>query len=139
MLIAWFALPLLADSPRKDGDDRQALQGTWKVVSLVNDGKEVPADKIRGARLTFEGDRYTLKGGEEGFRGTFKLDASQKPRRIDTTFLAEDDREKGKAWGIYELDGKRLRITWSQESGNRPREFASKPESGTRSMVLERE
>jgi uncharacterized protein (TIGR03067 family) len=139
ILIVSAALSPAGDAPKGDKGDREKLQGTWKVVSLVNDGQEVPPEKIEEARLTFEGDRYSLKGGEEGYRGTFKLDSGQSPRQITTTFLADDGKEKGKALGIYELDGKRLRICWRHEGEERPKQFASRPGSGIRLMVLERE
>jgi uncharacterized protein (TIGR03067 family) len=138
MLVAFATLTLALDA-EEGKDDQKNLQGTWKVKSLVNDGKEVPADKIKNARLTFDGNRYTLRGGEEDFRGTFKLDPEKKPKHIDTVFLAEDEKERGRAQGIYELDGKRLRICWSQGNDARPKEFASKSDTGTRLMVMEKE
>lgn len=138
ILIASVAPLLTADVPGEDKSDRDRLQGTWKVVALVDDGKEVPATDIKGARLTFDGARFTFKGGKEDFRGTFKADARSKGGHIDTTFIAEDDKEKGKAQGIYELDGKRLRIAW-HDGGTRPKEFASKAGSGIRLIVLERQ
>ena len=122
-----------------DKEDRQQLQGTWKVVSMISDGKSAAADKIKTARLTFDGDRYSLKGGDEDFRGTFKLDASKNPKQIDTTFVGEDNKEKGKARGIYELDGKRLRVSWAHDKGTRPTNFSARSGTEERVMILERE
>ena len=140
MSTLWILLPsfaLAADAPKDAGDDRERLQGTWKVVSMVNDGKEVPADKIRSARLTFEGDRFSMKGADEDFRGRFRLIPGKTPRQIDTVFVDADNKELGAARGVYELDGKRLRVSWKHE-GDRPTELASKPGSGARLMVLEK-
>jgi uncharacterized protein (TIGR03067 family) len=139
ILIAGGVLSPVADDPKGDKNDLVRLQGTWKVVSMIDDGKEAPPEKIKGARLIFESDRYALRGGEESFRGSFRIEPGKKPGQIDTTFVNEDGKETGRARGIYELDGKKLRVAWRHKGEGRPAELASKPGSGVRLMVLERE
>ena len=131
------SLALAADASKEEKGDQDRLQGTWKVVSMVTDGKEVPAEKIKEARLTIAGNRYMLKGTAEDFRGAFKINENKTPKQIDTTFLGEDNKERGTALGIYELQGRKLKISWRQEKGERPTELVSKPDSGVRSMVLD--
>ena len=140
-LVALLAAGLLtaADAPpRKGKDDRDRLQGTWNVVSLVQNGKAVPREAIKGATLIFEGDHYGLKGGKEEYRGSFKLNQRANPKQIDTTFVDVDDREKGRAQGIYKLEGDRLTICWREGGKGRPKAFTSEPDSGTRLIVVER-
>ena len=118
--------------------DLEALQGTWSVVTLENDGTPLPPEAIKGSTFVVKGDRYTLKGGADTFRGMLRLDPSKKPKALDATFVDDDGKDKGKAQGIYELAGDRLRICW-REGDRRPAEFASKPGSGARLIVLKRQ
>jgi uncharacterized protein (TIGR03067 family) len=123
--------------PEDTKEDLKRLQGTWKVVGLTNDGKKAPPDKLEGAELIVIGNAYVLKG-EDTFRGKLKLDATQKPKFIDATFIDEQGQEKGKAAGIYQQDGDELRICWREKGDQRPNEFASKPGSNIRLIVLKR-
>jgi len=136
-LILTVVLLLAADDRNADKGDRSRLQGSWEVVSLITEGKGVPPRSIKGAQLIFKGDHYEMKGGEEEFRGTFKLDESKTPRHIDTTYVDTENKEKGRALGIYELKGNRLRIAWTQNK-ERPTTFTSKPGSGVRVILVKR-
>ena len=132
-------LCLAADAPQEAAkNDLESLQGTWSVVTLENDGTPSPPESVKGSTFVVKGDRYTLKGGQDTFRGTLKLDPTKKPKALDATFVDDDGKDKGKAQGIYELDGDRLRICW-REGDKRPAEFASKPGSGARLIVLKRQ
>jgi uncharacterized protein (TIGR03067 family) len=106
---------------------------------MESDGKPAPPDATKGASLIFEGNRYALKGGQEEFRGTFTLDPAMKPKAIDTTFVEEDGKERGKALGIYKLEGNRLTICWRQGGRERPTEFRTDPGSGLRMIVVQRD
>jgi uncharacterized protein (TIGR03067 family) len=129
-----------ADPPKSDAapSDKDRLQGTWSAVSMENNGKPAPPEAIKGAKLVFTGDQYTLKG-EESYQGTFTLDPTRKPKTIDTTFVEVEGGKKGTALGIYELEGDRLKICWRHGGKERPTEFATKPNSGLRLMVLKRD
>src|SRR5262249_48646106 len=80
--LALLALPLIAAEPRGAGKgDRERLQGTWYVVSMVEDGKKVPKESLKKMQLIFEGTHYALKGGKEEYRGKFTLTQDTSPRR----------------------------------------------------------
>jgi len=120
--------------------DRDAIQGTWRMVSREAGGRS--RDDESG-RLVFKGDRFQImKDGEMKIEETFKIDAAAKPRRIDMYVeKANDDThtEKKTSLGIYELNGDDLR--WcADEPGheNRPTEFSGQPE-GHMLVVLKRE
>jgi hypothetical protein len=64
-------LLLAADGPKKDAtkQDKEKLQGTWKVVSVEVGGKAT--DDGKGDTWTFKGDEVITKdsGGAEVPRG----------------------------------------------------------------------
>jgi uncharacterized protein (TIGR03067 family) len=69
---------------------------------------------------------------------TFELDPTQKPKTID---LVDVDVEKKRLIrGIYFLEGDTLTVCYREaEKGERPTEFATKPDSGFVLFVLKRE
>src|SRR5262245_35307270 len=95
LIVVALGLLLGADAPKKDAvpNDRDRLQGAWTVLSLIDNGKTVPPEKVKGALLTFKDDHYKLEGADEGFSGTFKLDPAQKPKTVDSTFVDEAGKE----------------------------------------------
>jgi uncharacterized protein (TIGR03067 family) len=129
------ASSLFAAAQEQDSD-KERLQGVWQAVSIVNDGEKAPADAVKGSQMIIKGNQFTFKG-EEAYRGAFTVDASKSPKWITTAFIDTDNKEGGKALGIYELQGDQLKIAWRQK-GERPKDFASAAESGVRSMVLKR-
>jgi uncharacterized protein (TIGR03067 family) len=137
LIVLTVCVPPSAGVAPPTGDEAR-LQGTWKVVSLESDGQPAPAEATKGAELIFEGNHYALKGGTEQFRGTFRLDATRTPRAIDATFTEPDGKEKGKAVGIYKLEGDRLTICWHQDGKERPATFRTARDSNLRLIVAER-
>ncbi len=144
----WFTVLILApaiaaDSPTgtNDKDDRQALQGTWKVKLAERDGQKNQLLK----RVVVAKDQITLvaevsvKVGEteqllvEESLHSFKLDASKKPKTIAFTAVGEQ------ALGIYELDKDKLSICYAPRGKDRPTQFTTKAGSGHTLMVLERQ
>src|SRR5205823_1272074 len=105
-------------------------------VAMEENGKPAPPEAVEGAALSFQGDRYTLRGGEESYDGTFKLDPGKTPRAIDTTYVEKEGGKKGKAVGIYKLEGNRLTICWRHGGRERPTEFATRAGSESRLIVV---
>jgi uncharacterized protein (TIGR03067 family) len=130
-------LPAGDSPPEAAKKDLDQLQGTWVVTSLETDGKPASAEEVKGSSFTVKDAQYTLKG-KESYRGTLTLDPARKPKAIDATFVDDQGKEKGKAVGIYELEGGRLKICWSDKGGERPSAFVSRAGSGTRLMVFEK-
>ena len=126
---------LTADDPKAA---LEKLNGTWKAESLETDGKAAEADEVKAYELTIKEGRYTMKNGDETFRGMLTLDPAATPPTIEATYLDEQENERGRTKGIYRLDGGKLTICWSHE-GERPREFVTRPDSGHRLMVFRRE
>jgi uncharacterized protein (TIGR03067 family) len=130
---------LLAAAPDPKDDarkDQEALQGTWKVVSVEQGGKA--QDRAKESSVVIEKDTLSVKGGDYVIvQGTFKLDPTKKPRTIDLTVTkGHREEDKGKqAHGIYELDKGTLKWCTAEPGDEaRPKEFASK--EGTKHMCI---
>jgi uncharacterized protein (TIGR03067 family) len=131
--------PARSEKPKKDAvqQEYEAFKGTWKFASFEMEGQDVLAQSLK-ARLVLDGDRFTLKQGDMVYGGTFKVDVTSTPKRIDATFTKGPD--KGKTMlGIYELKGDTYKVCFDVNGKNRPSEFASTPGSGHVLQVLKRE
>jgi uncharacterized protein (TIGR03067 family) len=119
------------------GDDRAKLQGAWKVTELDENGKPKPSAAGKNLLMVFEGDVFRMKGAGEEYDGTFKLDTTKTPRRIDTVVTGVKGKGK-RTQGIYELKGDTLKIVWTEGKAPRPTSFSDKFGAGVRGIVLQR-
>src|ERR1051325_4266317 len=84
LTLALFAVPLTMASA---GDtavkkDLKALEGKWKVVALVEDGKELP--KVPAITISFRANGTAVAQTPEGeTQATWKIDPSKKPKTLD--------------------------------------------------------
>jgi uncharacterized protein (TIGR03067 family) len=118
-------------------EELEKLTGTWRAVSVTEDGKEMPADKLKEVYLIVKGKNYTYARGTNIIKGTHKLDPSKKPRTIDAVRTSGDD--KGKTLkGIYELKDDSFKVCFAAPGKDRPRGFSAKEGSGNRLIVLKR-
>ncbi|HJZ57712.1 MAG TPA: TIGR03067 domain-containing protein [Gemmataceae bacterium] len=98
-------------------------QGTYTFVKHNADGKPTPEDELKGMTITFEGDKWVIKKGDEVISaGTHKLDPSKKPAEVDTKVT--EGKNKGQTeLGIYEMTGDDLKGCFAKEGSPRPKEF----------------
>jgi uncharacterized protein (TIGR03067 family) len=111
------------------GGAKTELEGTWELVAIEADGKELKAPK--DAQMVTTGNKFVLKTGDKVvIVGTFKVDASTKPKTIDVTYTEGPD--KGKSFkGIYEVDGDTSRFCRPLNPEDaRPTEFKTKAGGG---------
>jgi uncharacterized protein (TIGR03067 family) len=129
------ALLLAADSPKADDkkEDKDLIQGTWVLVSGERGGKPLPDEIVKGAKMTFAGDKITIKTKDREIKGTFKLDPSKKPKAMDVKLDGNDGQ------GIYSLEGDTLKIAHGADRDPRPTEFATKENTNLVLLVLKRE
>ena len=119
----------LADDKADLAKEVRKFQGTWTFESSVAGGEELPADQLRMLVLIFEGDKHTVKNGDEVIQvGTQKLDPSKSPKTIDVT-LTEGLNKGTVMLGIYEIDGDTLKVCFDSQGKKRPTEFKSAPGS----------
>ena len=131
VLVLLVVLPIAADKPKDAAKkDLERLQGTWVMAELEVEGKVVPEEKLKGTTLTIKGDKYIVTVKGRVHETTFKLDAGQKPKAIDTYFPAGTDAPK-LSKGIYEVDGATFKLCRHQAPGkDRPVQFGSWPNTG---------
>ena len=110
------------------------FQGTWTFESVEAGGKKLPADQFKGITVTFEGDKYVVKRGDEVVEAaTQKLDPSKSPKTLDAKVT--DGPNKGAViLGIYEISGDTLKVCFDPEGKKRPTEF--KGVSGSQTLVV---
>ncbi len=120
---------LLAGTSAWGGDatkkDREKLQGTWAVKSIVAAGKEIPT---KGEKMVIAGDKMTMKGGPKGDEyGTYTINAGKTPKQITMT-EKKDGKDGDVMQGIYTLEGDTLKLAFSTKGpgGARPTSFNDK-------------
>src|ERR1044071_4104477 len=60
------------------------FQGAWIFESVEMGGKELPGDGFKEMTVTFEGDKVTVKKGDEVIQAARqKLDPSKSPKTLD--------------------------------------------------------
>jgi uncharacterized protein (TIGR03067 family) len=124
---------------QEGGAKKSKLEGTWKVTSVMEKGKEKgPEDHT----MIISGDTLTVKKGDEVvFKGTFKRDKTKKPREIDVTVTEGPEKVKGKvAKGIYELKDDTLKLCANHPGEEqRPTEFSAPENSPFMLITMKRE
>jgi uncharacterized protein (TIGR03067 family) len=127
----------MATAQTKDLPDHESeikkFEGDWTLESSTTGGMELPADSLKGFVVTFEGEKHTLKVGDEVIQvGTQKIDPSKSPKAIDVT-MTEGPNKGAVMLGIYEFDGDTLTVCMDPLGKSRPTEFKS--ESGSQDFL----
>jgi len=114
--------------------DLEWLQGTWRSIAMVLDGRGIPPAALEHRRIIVIDDKYVVVDGDRTLRrGTLRIDATKTPKQIDT--LPADGPNVGKTdQGIYELTTDLLRVCWAPPGWPRPTNFT--PEPGSRQWTV---
>src|SRR5437016_3536913 len=88
----------------KPKDDKELLQGTWKVVASEAGGRQHGA---RDMLFTFQGEKFFMQDGQRFNEGTFALDARKEPKTID---LTRGEFVKHMQPGIYRFSSDKLTL-----------------------------
>lgn len=117
-------------------NDKDAIQGTWSLVSMEAGGNAAPADQIKDEQIIITADKFTpVHGGTQEKDGeSYKIDPGAKPKAIDVTATrksrafgkAEENVEIKTMKGIYTLEGDTLKFCFNEPDKDRPSDFASK-------------
>jgi uncharacterized protein (TIGR03067 family) len=133
LFIVAAALGLLAADEAKD--DREAIQGTWKVVATEDSGRETPPEALKNLKIKWviTKDKITYQVGKMTTAWSYTLDPAKKPKWIDLT-------ESGRPMlGVYELDGDTLKVCYPEAvryKGRRSTALESKPDSVNDVLVV---
>lgn len=140
--------------PAPAGGDRARLQGMWTIEAL-DDGSpatEKEREKLKDARLKFEGDTLTINERAEDIKFTFALDESKAPKVMTLTEAGErrpsratfagtkrggsappagaEPPAAARKWQwIYKFEGESLVVAFVKDggdSGSAPTEFKSR-------------
>jgi uncharacterized protein (TIGR03067 family) len=122
-----------ADDKADVEKELKKLQGTWTFESVVEaGGKEVPAAEFKGVTVTFAGDKYTVKKGDEVIEvATLKLDPSKSPKAFDA--MVDEGLNKRTILGIYEISGDTFKVCFDPAGKKRPTEFKG---TGSQALVV---
>jgi len=106
--------------------DLEKMQGHWRPVEIVANGERLGEDAVAPIKLRITGSDYTVqtKDGEDS--GSFQVDDTQQPGRMDVTTKNGD-----RVPAIYEFpDDASMRVCYALGGGQRPVEFKSHPDTG---------
>jgi uncharacterized protein (TIGR03067 family) len=123
-----------ADAPGGSGPATE-LEGEWSMVSGFMDGHPIEGSMIKYGKRVTRGNQTSVQfGGQIFMKGAFTLGTATSPREID--FIHTQGMHKGKTQlGIYECDGKKLRLSSSTPGQPRPKDF--EPRKGDGKTVAE--
>ena len=108
------------------------------MVSGVLNGVPMEESTVQWVRRKTIGDETTIYAGPQVMmKMKFTADSSKSPKTID--YVNTGGSNKGKTQeGIYDLDGKILRVCMAAPGTRRPKEFDSKAGDGRMFTVWER-
>jgi uncharacterized protein (TIGR03067 family) len=119
-----------------DYEERQALAGTWKVVSSHVGGK--PTEKAPLSQFQFAVRKISVREGQKIGEFGYHLDTTKEPREITLSDLS--GRGGDTILGIYRLTGDALVICLGLRPGVPvPRDFENTEDENSILLRLERE
>lgn len=128
--VTMFSLSTLSPAGRADQEAKTELkqwQGIWNLESQTIGGWELPKRQRDAMWMEIHGDIMTKTGvGGGGLKYKITLDPTTNPKSID--LVSQERRRDGKVFvqkGIYEWDGKTLRMCFDNTGKSRPKEFKS--------------
>jgi uncharacterized protein (TIGR03067 family) len=115
-------------------DDLRKLQGKWKFVERVLDGKK---GDLKGT-WTIAGNKVSY-GANSDLWAVIKLNPTTRPKALDFDHISTDPAKVVKGIkAIYDVEGDTFKICVATKGKERPKAFESKEGSGHVLTVLKR-
>ncbi len=104
-----------------------AFEGEWQMLSATMDGQPMDESAVKWVTRITRGSLTTVQAGPRVMmQFEFTTDPSQSPKQIE--YLNTSGPQKGKTQrGIYEFEGRILRVCVAAPGDPRPTEFRSTP------------
>jgi uncharacterized protein (TIGR03067 family) len=125
--------------------EMKRMEGTWRGVSAISDGKPLPDDRVKSVTTTIKADgTWVMFDGNETFDGTFTVDFSKSPKTANFVIKSGPSKDKT-CLEIFETDGDTMKDcfvfvpTGKESSKERPTKFESEAGSGHYLWVWKRE
>jgi RNA polymerase sigma factor (sigma-70 family) len=118
-------------------EEKKILLGVWKLVSCETEGEKVPEKILKGEVVRWTVTESTIKwtvNGEGKGEDKYRLEPTAKPKAIDLA-----NKEGRRTRGIYLLEQDALKVCINEKGQERPKEFASRPNTHLSVMVFQRE
>lgn len=112
-----FPLVLFVVAADDSKADLEKLQGSWKIVAVVRDGKKQPSEAGKEHKMTFKGDKVTLRDGDKEAQATCKLDAKDGLKYLDVVGQGDN---VFTLRCIFLLEGDDLKIASAIDRGKEP-------------------
>jgi uncharacterized protein (TIGR03067 family) len=131
-----------ADSPEKqlDRGDMKLLQGSWALQSVAGASETSGKDDYKDLRLTIKGNQIEAVYHGKTARATYRLDATQSPRKIDVTLTEGPEKLRGKTFeGIYLIEGPVFRVAFREPGKERPMNYPTGDQKGTYGLLFRKQ
>jgi len=90
----------------------ETLEGHWRCVAAVVNGRPLPEQTVQTLRLSLVGNRYTTENDTQVlFDSTYTVDLTFNPKHI-AMVSTEGDAAGKEALGIYAVEGDTLRMCY---------------------------
>lgn len=127
LLVLAVGLLIAADTKNDEAKkELKKLAGSYVMVSGESTAEKLSEERIKDAKMTIEGEKYTASFGGDSVTGTLKVDPTKTPKEIDAT-----DSEGRTILGIYKFDKEQLTVCFAPPDKERPKEFSVKDGTGS--------
>jgi len=117
--------------------DRETLQGTWRPVSILENGKSLPEEQFKNMRVKLVNFNFTFTNGANKHSGLYLIDPRKSPKSLDIAVM--EGPENGKVYqAIYKFEDGKMIQCMEVANRNRPTAFTGDAGSGNRLEVWEK-
>jgi uncharacterized protein (TIGR03067 family) len=124
-----------------DKTDLQLMQGSWILVAMESDSRNVPEDTVKqmGMVLTIKDKTMTTTQGDKSETVSFVIRSRTKPKEIDTVDAKGTNKDQPNL-GVYSVDtDNNLKLCLRNGGKSRPTGFNTRKKSGDVTLIMRRQ